>query len=109
MAKMALTIEVVEITRKGEHLGFKVYINDFVQAAKLPRKPGDLDRQKMKDLADMYEQDGAKFTADELRKRLPQPGKEPVDYYTGTMIEAIQQALIDWQIWKGQGYKRAEA
>lgn len=38
---MALTIEVVEITRKGEHLGYKVYINEFVHAAKLPRKPGE--------------------------------------------------------------------
>lgn len=89
MAKMALTIEVVEITRKGEHLGYKVYINDFVQAAKLPRKPGDLNRQ--------------------AHPGFLQPGEEPVDYYTGTMIEAIQQALIDWQIWTEQGYKRTDA
>lgn len=38
-----------------------------------------------------------------------QPGEEPVDYYTGAMIGAVQQALIDWQIWMEQGYKRAEA
>lgn len=109
MSKIVLAMEVIEITRKGEHLGYKVYINDFVHAVKLPRKPGDLDRQRIKELAEMFEQDGAKFTADELRQRLPQPGEEPVDHYTGAQIESIQQALIDWQIWKGQGYKRAEA
>jgi len=109
MAKMSLTIEVVEITRKGEHIGYKVYVNDFVHGTKLPRKPGDLDTQRMKELADMYEQDGAKFTADEIRKRLSQPGKEPIDYYTSSLVESIQQALVDWQIWKEQGHKRADA
>lgn len=83
MAKMALTIEVVEITRKGEHIGYKVYINDFVHAAKLPRKPGDLNR-------------------------FLRPGPEPVDYYTGALIESVQQALNDWETWKEQGYKRAD-
>lgn len=108
MAKMSLTIEVVEITRKGEHIGYKVYINDFVHGTKLPRKPGDLDMQRIRELADVYEQDGAKFTADGLRQRLSRPGEEPVDYYTGAMIGAVQQALNDWQIWKEQGYKRAD-
>lgn len=85
MAKMVLTIEVVEVTRKGEHLGYKVYISDFLRAAKLPRKPGDLNRKEHPELS--------------------HPTEEPVDYYTGTLIETVQQAFIDWQIWKDQGYR----
>ncbi len=106
MTKVVLAIDVVETTRKGEPLGHKVYINDFEHTTKFPRKPGDFDRQRIRELAETYEQDGAKFTAEELRQRLSQP--EPVDYYTGTLIGSINQALIDWQIWKAQGYKRAE-
>ena len=102
MAKMALTIEVVEITRKGEHIGYKLYINDLVHAAKLPRKPGDLNRQaQMRFLQSSKEPDIGEHD-------IILPGI-PIDYYTGTMIEAVQQALIDWQIWKEQGYKRTEA
>lgn len=88
MAKVQMTLEVVNITRKGEHLGYKIYLNDFEHITKLPRKPGDLNR--------------------EAHTGFLQPGEDPVDYYTGTIIEAVQQALIDWQIWKGQGYKRAD-
>lgn len=94
MAKMTLTIEVVEITRKGEQLGYKVYINDFVHAAKLPRKPGDLNRQAHPGMLRLYEH------------ITNQSVQEPVDYYTGSLIESVQQSLIDWQIWKEQGYKR---
>lgn len=89
MAKVELAIEVVGITRKDEHLGYKVYINDFVHTTKLPRKPGDIKRR------------GKIITSVEYN--------EPVDYYTGALIESIQQALIDWQIWKKQGYKRSES
>lgn len=100
MAKMILTIEVVDITRKGEHLGFKVYINDFVQAAKLPRKPGDLKDPHPEELVFFNEEHGV--------MQNKKDHSEPVDYYTLTLVDSIQQALIDWQIWKGQGYKRAE-
>lgn len=96
MAKIVLTIEVLEITRKGEQLGYKVFINDFVQASKLPRKPGDLNRQAHPGMLRLYEH----ITNQSIQ--------EPVDYYTGDMIGAVQQALIDWQIWKEQGYKRAD-
>ena len=86
MAKMSLTIEVVEITRKGEHIGYKVYVNDFVHGTKLPRKPGDLKGRKI------------------------EPGEyEPVDYYPLTVSGSVEQALEDWNLWKEQGYKKAEA
>lgn len=100
MVKMALTIEVVEITRKGEHLGYKVYINDFVHGTKLPRKPGGLRDPRPGELVIFNEKYGV-FQNKHTRH-------EPVDYYTGTTVESIHQALIDWQIWKAQGYKRAD-
>ena len=107
MAKMALTIEVVEITRKGEHLGYKVYINDFVQAAKLPRKPGDLRDPHPEELVFFTEEHGV--YQNKRTKQIQQSGEAPVDYYTSSLVESIQQALVDWQIWKEQGHKRADA
>uniref|UniRef100_A0A6M3LFA9 Uncharacterized protein n=1 Tax=viral metagenome TaxID=1070528 RepID=A0A6M3LFA9_9ZZZZ len=106
MAKMILTIEVVEITRKGEHLGYKVYINDFVQAAKLPRKPGDLRDPHPEELVFFTEEHGV--YQNKRTKQIQQSGEAPVDYYIRPLVDSIHQALIDWQIWKEQGYKRAE-
>lgn len=85
MPKTVLRIDVVEVTRKKEILGYKVYITDDVHNTKLPRKPGD------------------------LKGRDPVPGEYvPVDYYPITAVGAVIQALEDYQIWVSQGYKRIQ-
>lgn len=74
-------MEAVEITRKGEHLGYKVYINDLVHTTKFPRKPGDI-------------------------RRKIEPGEYvPLEYYPISLKGAVEQALEDWELWKQQGYK----
>lgn len=91
MVKSKIVIDVVDVTRKGEHIGYKVYINDLKHYTKFPRKPDDLNRQ--------------------AHPGLLQPETEPIDYYTNSIVDSIvdtvQQALADWQIWVAQGYKPA--
>lgn len=81
-------ITVVEVKRKYELLGFKVYVTDTMHQTKLPRKPGDLKGR-------------------ELPKQ-----DEPLarGYYGGIdSVAAVQQALLDYEIWKEQGYQRYES
>lgn len=106
MAKVEMTIEVVNITRKGENLGFKIYINDFSHITKLPRKPGDLSDPHPEELVILSEKH--QVFQNKENKLIQQSDEAPVDYYTRPVVESVQQALIDWQIWKGQGYKRVE-
>lgn len=76
-------------------------VNDFEHSTKFPRKPGDLRDPHPEELVVFSE----KYGVFQNKKDHP----EPVDYYTLTLFDSIQMALIDWQIWKNQGYKRAEA
>lgn len=82
MAQIVLALEVVKITRKGEQLGYKVYITENGHCTKLPRKPGDI----------------------KARKILPGEYK-PLEYYPLSVSGAITQALQDWDLWAQQGYK----
>lgn len=70
------------ITRKGQHLGYKVYINDFVHVAKFPRKPGDIKGRKREhgEYGDL-------------------------EYYPISVNGSVEQALEDYELWKHQGYK----
>lgn len=81
-------ITVVEVRkRKYELLGFKVYITDAMHQTKFPRKPGDL-----------------------KGRELPKHGEPLANGYYGGIdsVAAVQQALLDYEIWKEQGYQRYE-
>ncbi len=85
MVKVVMAIEVTEVTRERKHLGYKVYVNDFEHTTKLPRKPGDIKGRKI------------------------EPGEYgALEYYPLTVSGSVEQALEDWNLWKNQGYKRAD-
>lgn len=118
MKGIKMSIEVVEITRKGEHLGYKVYINDSVHSTEFPRKPGDLKRDSgqwidpLKGILYIVDEDTppGKMKRINLKDNTviePAEYPEPVDFYTGPLTQSVQQALNDWQTWRDQGYKSA--
>jgi len=82
MAKIVLALEVIEITRKGEHLGYKVYLTESGHCTKLPRKPGDIK--------------GTNTQIGEYKQ---------LEYYPISISGSVQQAMADWELWKQQGYK----